>query len=401
MGYSAIKFDIQKHKFFLAILGLSAFLFLLMGLPNPIQAQQCDNTSSCSATDNIGDPCVFLVGDLVPMDGVCYGEDSLGNPLSGSCLDGSGNMNCYCIAKSKSDLNDASSCTGKYVGDSCTGADGVGTCTVGDINGYCADDESCRCFISAPVDTADPLCPCFSVQDAITLLNEMRTADDVNERLQDFPDDPDACELALPNWVQSTQGPQTLYQGMASYYDGTTLLGTRNLQVVLTPNQNFCTGSVANSIDLGGATEKISIWATMPTAQMDNCYYIIDECFVNDNDGDGYFNCEDNCPDDANPDQADCDQDGSGDVCDEGGFNPHVSDVECVLSDSGSGDTCGTSGTTSSATTTDATANSNTDKTNHGQYVSAVANSLHAQGITGKEFNDILRKASLSQCEAP
>ncbi len=36
---------------------------------------------------------------------------------------------------------------------------------------------------------------------------------------------------------------------------------------------------------------------------------------LTDNDGDGVFNTEDNCPSHANPDQADCDNDGTGDVC--------------------------------------------------------------------------------------
>ena len=34
-----------------------------------------------------------------------------------------------------------------------------------------------------------------------------------------------------------------------------------------------------------------------------------------DEDGDGIHDCEDNCPDNANPDQTDCDEDGTGDVC--------------------------------------------------------------------------------------
>jgi hypothetical protein len=38
-------------------------------------------------------------------------------------------------------------------------------------------------------------------------------------------------------------------------------------------------------------------------------------CDANDFDGDGVVNAEDNCPNHPNPDQADCDNDGVGDVC--------------------------------------------------------------------------------------
>ena len=61
-----------------------------------------------------------------------------------------------------------------------------------------------------------------------------------------------------------------------------------------------------------------------------------------DRDGDGVFNDEDNCPDDANADQVDTDRDGAGDLCDadddndglldadEGtnGTNPYVADSD-------------------------------------------------------------------------
>lgn len=45
-----------------------------------------------------------------------------------------------------------------------------------------------------------------------------------------------------------------------------------------------------------------------------------------DDDGDGVEDSEDNCPEDANPDQADADNDGMGDVCDPDDDNDGVSD---------------------------------------------------------------------------
>ncbi len=44
-------------------------------------------------------------------------------------------------------------------------------------------------------------------------------------------------------------------------------------------------------------------------------------CIGGDSDGDGICNATDNCPNDANPNQADADGDGIGDVCDTGGGN--------------------------------------------------------------------------------
>jgi hypothetical protein len=46
----------------------------------------------------------------------------------------------------------------------------------------------------------------------------------------------------------------------------------------------------------------------------DNCDGVVDEAL--DNDGDGHFNCSDNCPDAYNPGQENADGDGEGDACD-------------------------------------------------------------------------------------
>ena len=45
-------------------------------------------------------------------------------------------------------------------------------------------------------------------------------------------------------------------------------------------------------------------------------------CLPPDIDDDGVLNLEDNCPEDANPDQADLDYDGIGTVCETEEENP-------------------------------------------------------------------------------
>ena len=62
--------------------------------------------------------------------------------------------------------------------------------------------------------------------------------------------------------------------------------------------------------------------------------------FSDDNDGDGIKNADDNCPDTANPDQYDLDNDGIGDVCDpnpipQNTFSLQTTDESCKISDDG------------------------------------------------------------------
>ena len=64
---------------------------------------------------------------------------------------------------------------------------------------------------------------------------------------------------------------------------------------------------------------------------LDNdCDGLVDEGNVCDKDSDGVVNKDDNCPDTANPDQADIDRDGFGDACDLDDDNDGVRDSEDV-----------------------------------------------------------------------
>jgi hypothetical protein len=62
-----------------------------------------------------------------------------------------------------------------------------------------------------------------------------------------------------------------------------------------------------------------------------------------DGDGDGIADAEDNCPDVANADQADIDDDGIGDACDENSYAPTVS-TAAANANGNEGDTLATSG---------------------------------------------------------
>lgn len=57
-------------------------------------------------------------------------------------------------------------------------------------------------------------------------------------------------------------------------------------------------------------------------------YEIVTEGITCDRDGDGVLDMDDNCPDDANADQADYDGDGVGDVCDDDDDNDGCADVD-------------------------------------------------------------------------
>lgn len=61
----------------------------------------------------------------------------------------------------------------------------------------------------------------------------------------------------------------------------------------------------------------------------DSCIYF---CDGGDYDSDGFLDGEDNCPGTANPNQADCDNDGAGDVCDwqNGSFVPVGKWIGCA-----------------------------------------------------------------------
>lgn len=67
----------------------------------------------------------------------------------------------------------------------------------------------------------------------------------------------------------------------------------------------------------GFKSEHPSACMKLQLSMMEYYPYFPDNESVDDTDGDGVIDDDDNCPDDANPDQADTDADGIGDVCDD------------------------------------------------------------------------------------
>ncbi len=107
-------------------------------------------------------------------------------------------------------------------------------------------------------------------------------------------------------------------------------LTTPELAALLDPDGDFDADTVANDGELGATPAETSD-PTATDTDGDSQPDAADPCprdagdvcsqttaQLGDTDGDGWANWVDNCPDDPNPDQADADGDGFGDVCDPG-----------------------------------------------------------------------------------
>lgn len=91
-----------------------------------------------------------------------------------------------------------------------------------------------------------------------------------------------------------------------------------------------------------------------------------------DRDGDGVANEDDNCPDDANADQADFDDDGLGDACDDDDDGDGTADASDGCGQSPPGEPVGTDGCTCGERL-EAECPGEGDYRNHGDFVSCVA----------------------------
>jgi hypothetical protein len=87
---------------------------------------------------------------------------------------------------------------------------------------------------------------------------------------------------------------------------------------------------VATSVPVGTYTVTVTITGQTSGVVRDDTYDVtVDvscpiDSLITDTDDDGVADADDNCPDDANADQADADNDGVGDVCDDNAFAPEL-----------------------------------------------------------------------------
>lgn len=390
----------------LAGLVLAGLLSLVT--PSILYAQFCETyTHTCGATDVPGDPCVV---DEMDSDGgsnilgTCYAENLDGTLYEGACIDAQGLQHCTCLfSLSLSLIFPGSPCEGQVDGTACTieelGIEGTCTFEEGYITstGETCGSDDCRCLAPDLADSTNGDCPCFSEEGIAEQLKTIREAGS-NGFLQcatDAGDPQDPCYQDLPDWVKALASPGVqICQGIVQDPAAGEASGFG-----LVVFQNFCESFDSTLIrDSSGEVlsgNQLLDAALLTSAQLSSCQEIMAECFFNDNDSDGIFNCVDNCPDDANADQADSDCDGIGDVCDSGGFFPHHPACECIIP----GQDPGGGGCDDGSANVTVVSEEEGIHTNHGQYVACVAHALKEEGRQNEK--EIKKAAALSDCEMP
>ncbi|MEM9546057.1 MAG: SdrD B-like domain-containing protein [Bacteroidota bacterium] len=241
----------------------------------------CDDGDECTINDLVDENC-NCVGEYVDSDGdgtcdandLCPDGPEPGTPCDDESIETINdqiNLDCECEGEI-----DSTYCVdlGLYIGDYCDDND---TCTVNDMV-----DINCNCLGTFQDSDGDGVC-------------------DANDVCPDGPEPGTPCDDMNPN----TTNDQI----------------NENCECIGSTLADYC---IELDLFIGDPCDDNDPCTVMDTVSVD-C-----ECVgeFEDSDGDTVCDAQDNCPGFANQDQADNDEDGFGDVCDEDDDNDTIPDTE-------------------------------------------------------------------------
>lgn len=239
------------------------------------------------------------------IDNNCDGQSDEGFGLGEPCSVGQGE--CLSVGEVVCSPSGATVCSaepGQEAAEACDGKDN--DCDGAVDNGFDVG-AACETGIGACSSQGHRICLPDGSAACDAIPGEPQSAESCGD---DWDDD---CDGSLTNGCECTEPGQTRECGTLTTDEiesgGPCKLGVEK-----------CTKSEDTGL-LWGACEGLVLPAdeTCGNGIDDNCNGDVDENCSLDSDGDGVSDATDNCPDDANPDQKDSDDDGIGDICQPGG----------------------------------------------------------------------------------